>query len=685
MNAQDILMVIGEVDEQFLEETEQTEMRARTLPIRRVMLVAAIISLVSILLGATVLNSIPIHYTALIQSDSEFVMFYDEDSVSFISPPPVTDIVMDVNLSHEGTICNYYVPTVPSDWTIQSVKRIEENEEFSIVWDLPADGFAAFHQISPEQYEASSHIVDGISLLPVREYIQSQTLQLGPLNVLLVTLEPLTEVEQRFFVYFTDYMPEGENRVYWSDGKYVYSFRCPASITLEEIGGMLSNLIEIPEKEVRDLTNENTQEKEESTMKRFYALCAAIVLSLFGTGCESADSPAETTVTMPQIVETTEAPKEPGNSLIEYDPDREVYIHCSNVQTTGYMGQSGYWLPLTIYSKEPVSPEDILVEIDTQNNYQISYISENVAGRDTHYNQYGDIAVSDPSYYPYYLYQAGHGMDYSLAARLWNLIQDPPEFGTEEYEAMKELIGDKTPWQAHEELMQKHWESYISLTPEDIPEFYVYVLGLQFSGSTEETIREMIFYIKDVPYSVMIGNLHLVPGELPQTYPWSDAVYMDTGIVDCPSINYYGNGMAQFPAFIFTATEAMKLTELTFPNGDANLLSARLSITSGGMTVQSSWDGKSDVLLYPGDMVEIYTIVQSPNLQGIHYHVDLLYELFMTVDGEPYSLSLQPTISSYYSNYHEIYAMVFEGLDMEAYYRDYYYMKQEDWRFGYED
>ena len=61
MNAQDILMVIGEVDEQLLEETEQTEIRARTLPIRRVMLVAAIISLVSILLGATVLNSIPIH------------------------------------------------------------------------------------------------------------------------------------------------------------------------------------------------------------------------------------------------------------------------------------------------------------------------------------------------------------------------------------------------------------------------------------------------------------------------------------------------------------------------------------------------------------------------------------------------------------------------------------------------
>ena len=29
--------------------------------------------------------------------------------------------------------------------------------------------------------------------------------------------------------------------------------------------------------------------------------------------------------------------------------------------------------------------------------------------------------------------------------------------------------------------------------------------------------------------------------------------------------------------------------------------------------------------------------------------------------------------------------MVFEGLDMESYYRDYYYMKQEDWRFGYED
>ena len=448
---------------------------------------------------------------------------------------------------------------------------------------------------------------------------------------------------------------------------------------------MLSNLIEIPENQVRSLASENIQEKEESNMKRFYAFCAAVVLSVFGTGCESADIPAETTVTAPQIAETAQTPKEPGNSLIEYDPDREIYIHCSNVQTTGYMGQSGYWLPLTVYSKEPLSPEEIQVEINSKNNYQISYLSENVAARDTQYNQYGDISVSDPSYYPYYLYQASQGLDFSLAGRLWELIQDPPEFGTGEYETMQELIGEKTPWQAHEALMQKHWESYISMTPEDIPEFYVYILSVEFSGSTEETIREMTFYIKNRPYSVIIDNLHLVPGELPQTYPLSDAVYMDTSVVDSPSVNYYGNGMAYFPAFTFTATEAMTLTELTFPNGDASLLSAALSITSGEMHVQSSWDGKTEVLLYPGDLVEIYILVQSPCLQGIHYHIDLLYELFMTVDGEPYSLSLQPTISSYYSNYHEIYAMVFEGLDLESYYRDYYYDRWETWRSDYED
>ena len=74
MNAQDILMVIGEVDEQLLEETEQPEIRARTTPFRRLLLVATIIGLVSMLLGATVLHSIPIHYTAQIQSDTDFVM-----------------------------------------------------------------------------------------------------------------------------------------------------------------------------------------------------------------------------------------------------------------------------------------------------------------------------------------------------------------------------------------------------------------------------------------------------------------------------------------------------------------------------------------------------------------------------------------------------------------------------------
>ena len=685
MNAQDILMVIGEVDEQLLEETEQAEGPARTLPLRRVILVAAIIGLVSMLLGATVLHSIPIHYTAQIQSDTDFVMIYDEDSISFLSPPPVTDIVMDVSLSHVGTIQNYYLPKVPSNWTIRGGERIGENVEFSFSWNLPNGEFAVFRQISPDKYEASKHVVDDIATIPAREYIHSETLQLGTLNVLYLTLTPLTDVEQRFFSYFTDYMAEGETRIYWSDGKYVYSFRCPASITQEELAGMVSNLSELSEMQIRSLTSDNTQEKEEKPMKRFYAFCAAVVLALFGTGCESTDLPAQTSDAPTQFVETTGAPHAPGNSLIEYDPDREIYIHCSNVQTTGYMGQSGYWLPLTIYSKEPLTPEDIRVEMESQNDYRINYVSENVVGRDTQYNQFGDQSIMDSSYYPYYLYQVSKGTDFSLAGRLWELNLNPPEFGTEEYEAMQELIGEKTPWQAHEELMQEHRDSYISLTPDDIPEFYVYYLSLEFAGSAEETIREMTFYVKDMPYQVNIGNLHLVPEEIPQAYPWSDAVYMDSAVTFVPSVNFYGNGMAYFQAFTFTATEAMKLTELKFPNADAILVSASISITSGGMTVESSWDGKSEVLLYPGDMVDMYIVVQSPHLQGIHYHVDLLYELFMTIEEEPYSLSLQVPISSFNANYHEIYAMVFEGLNMESYYRDYYYMKQEDWRFGYED
>lgn len=685
MNAQDILMVIGEVDEQLLEETEQSERPARTLPLRRVILVAAIIGLVSMLLGATVLHSIPIHYTAQIQSDTDFVMIYDENSVSFLSPPPVTDIVVDVNLSENGPIQNYYLPKVPSDWTMRSAAQIEENAEVRYVWDLPSGGFAVFHQISPEQYEACNHVVDGIATIPAREYIHSETLQFGPLNVLQITLEPLTDVEQRVFAYFTDYMVEGEKRIYWSDGKYVFSFRCPASITQEDITVMLSNLTEIPEKQVRALASGNTQEKEEFAMKRIYAFCAAVVLTLFGTGCESGDIPAETTNTVPQIVETTEALYAPGNSLIEYDPDREIYIHCSNVQTTGYMGQSGYWLPLTIYSKEHLIPEDIRVEMDAQNDYRINYISENVAGRDTQYNQFGDIFTSDSSYYPYHLFQVRQGTDFTLAGHLWGLYLNPPEFGTEEYEAMQVLIGEKTPWQAHEELMQEHWESYLAMTPENIPEFYVYNLNLEFNGSIEESIQEMTFYVNDVPYKVSIGNLHLVPEGIPQTYPLSDAVYMDCAVLDVPSVNYYGNGMASFTAFTFTATDAMKLKELKFPNGDATLVSASLFITSGGMTVESSWDGKSEVLLYPGDMVDMHIVVQSPHLHGIHYHIDLLYELFMTVEEEPYCLSHQVSISSFYANYHEIYAMVFEGLDMESYYRDYYYAKSEMWRSEHED
>ncbi len=686
MTAHEILMAIGELDEELLEETETPPVSHRPLPLRRVILVAAMITAMTILLGAAFLGSVPVNRAELIQSVSDFCVITDETGdAMFLSKPPATQIVMDVQIDRAGPLKSYFLPEVPEEWALRSGERrfrtVNEKTEytsFSLTWDLPSGGFVRFCQISSDQYEQSGHVVDSVAVLPGKEYLHSGTTRLGNLDVLWVTLEPLSELEQQFLAPFTDYMPEGENRIYWSDGGYVFSLRCPASVTREEILGLTEQMTELSGWQFQLLKSMN-QEKEESMMKRLSTLFAALVLAVFGnTGCQMVDVPEEPVTTAPSVAETAPA-KEPGNSLIEYDPDREIYVHCGNVQTTGFMDPGGYSLPLVLYSKYPLTPEDVRIEIDCENRYEITNFSENVVLRQTQYSRYGDQEMWESSCYPYYLYQNVRGTDFALIGTLWDLYRNLPEYGTEEYEAMEALVGDRTPWEVRAELLEEYWADYTALTEEDIPEFYAYILAVNFNGETEETVHEMTFHVKDTPYAVPVGNLHLMPEGWPQSHPLSDDVYVTEGGGLSFSVNHYSDGTVAFWGTSFTALDAMTLTELNFLTGDWELLDAMLRITSGGMTVESSWGGDTDVMLYPGDEVAVYLVVRSPVLRGIHYHTDLYYELNMMVDGEMTSLTNEMTFSAVYGNHHEIYAMVFEGLDLEPYYREHYYRITEPW------
>ena len=116
-------------------------------------------------------------------------------------------------------------------------------------------------------------------------------------------------------------------------------------------------------------------------MKKFaWILCVTLLLGLF-TGCQT--EPADTQpfggtatkgttgptgTTVPPVTEPVDTrllpPENPGNSLIEYDPDRQIYIASENVYADYYMGISGFVsFGFYIYSRQKLDPEEITVTL----------------------------------------------------------------------------------------------------------------------------------------------------------------------------------------------------------------------------------------------------------------------------------------------------------------------------------
>lgn len=373
----------------------------------------------------------------------------------------------------------------------------------------------------------------------------------------------------------------------------------------------------------------------------------------------------------------------PGNSLIEYDPDREVYIYCGNINSTCYFEEYNCLLNFLIVSKKQVATESIRVEIQSRNSYEIVRLTEIKDLRDTQYNVNSSGNTLDQNHLPYYVFQNYYGTDFTLLAKLWELTQNPPEAGSEEEKEAEKLTGGKDPAQLLRELKNAAQSSYTSLKSDDVREFYVYSVTIQFTGETEETIEEMDVSIGNQCYHQEIGSLHLIPGAAPKNYPFVDEVYMDSLPMQSWAVNLYGEGYGNFWAFTFQATDDITLTDFYFLDTISEVLNIEMKVTADGQTITSSWDGKSPVYLYTGDEVTLTVAMRNPNMAGLHFDTNLYYELDMVVNGETYCLTNYVQMTSLFMNYHELYAIVFDGLDMEAYYRDYYYPIYEPWREEY--
>ena len=375
-----------------------------------------------------------------------------------------------------------------------------------------------------------------------------------------------------------------------------------------------------------------------------------LVMMLFLTACAQPENPGVTGLD-PQPDTPFPVVADPGCSLIEYDPDRQIYFSCSSLDYDIYWGMSCLpFLDILILSREPLNIETAQVDIPIQNGYSIA-LTECYDGN------LGRIAADDSMAggcaFPAYLYQCYWG-------KTWEAGEDP---------ALSAAFG--------------------SLKPEELPQFHVYQVSILLERTVggEETIREITLTIDGNSYPLHIGEIRLrEEPELNYPIDWD----MDDGGITSQNLIYasnpmlYNDGIDQIcPAFDFTAAYDMELLDLYLLDTEIEILDVRLVIRSpNGTGMDFYWDRTSPVYLNAGDAVQIFVYYRDQRQTALDYRAKAWPVIEYQCALGSYSAFAECTLQREL-NFYALYAMVFDGVDLESYYRDYYFPKYESWRQDY--
>lgn len=378
-------------------------------------------------------------------------------------------------------------------------------------------------------------------------------------------------------------------------------------------------------------------------MRRMLSLIVALLLvvTVFA-GCQT--KPITTTTTAPQ-----ETKPEKGSSLVEYDPDRRIYFLCNNRYCNFYDDVtlvnrvSGY-----ILSKDELKLDSISVSVPTTHPYTIDVYEENVE-RGTEY------ILNKPNAMKFYIYEAAQGIDF--------YDQDSEQYANAVQEALAQ---------------------FKELKADDLPMFYYYSYSIMFDNTVpypDEEITYVDITIEGQIYRQDIGCVRLISKE---NFPLDYEISKRNSVLNVMN-TFYNEGIFQFNILQkITADEDTTVRELTFLGDDWTVLSLRVQGTVGGMKSNFEWDGKTPFDLYKGDAVSISGVLYNPHLDGLNYQLLLQAVLGTEVNSKMYGYSFEQRMT-FLPNPYELYAIIFDGVDMEPYYRGYYYKYNELWRKAYLD
>ena len=382
-----------------------------------------------------------------------------------------------------------------------------------------------------------------------------------------------------------------------------------------------------------------------------WVIVLAVVISVILAVCLLVDpaqtdtKPAATTDSADTSTQQTEGivdirplpPENPGNSLIEYDPDRSIYIGSEHVYMDYYIGftklPSFYFY---IFSRQPLDPDSISVTFPVDLPFVVTVNDQRVEKKTmAMVEKTGGLGYTSM---PYHVYQAYRGADDVYA----------------DFERLRSA---------------------------DLAEFHVYsvVVGLFNIRELDETVTmdKLDVTVGDEVYEAKLGRVRLLPAEeFPADYP----VVMGKGITG-NNCQLYNDGLSDL-ANVFevnNAQEDMTITNLYMVEEESRILDISVLLKSDGTNVQMQWDGKTPIHVYKGDSIEIDVIIKNPHTAKLLNYVMCHTVIEFLNSNNEKVCAVNTQVGSEGRNLYEHYAIIFDGLNLEPYYRNPVYQLTFPW------
>lgn len=257
--------------------------------------------------------------------------------------------------------------------------------------------------------------------------------------------------------------------------------------------------------------------------------------------------------------------------------------------------------------------------------------------------------------FPLWLYQTYRGVDWTEAAEWKKAAQAGDAQAKEQLARLEDL----------------YLEDYKALKPQDLPQFYAYLIQNNISDKKLDPVAgqhrtlEMSIGGEKICVDVGVLNISHTAYDL-ELDPVDQDIYLRRLDPACPS--YWSDGSVQLAPIKLKALETSQtLTGVSLFGIEGQILDIQVTLTDAAGSQTAAWDGATALTIPSETSAEITLTLQTQANQRVGYCEDATIALWRQLGDQTQRLWSSVGISQGW-NIYELYAMMVDGLDIGAYY-----------------